>query len=67
MESTEILTKLEKLITQLNQIYMSSFLYEDSKVKRSNTEKKETFLISKMVEYFHKILSHKLNNNNLNI
>lgn len=63
MESTEVLNKLENEITQLNQIYMSSFLYEDSKVKRTNTEKKETFLISKIVKYFHKILSHKLNNN----
>ena len=65
MESNEILSKLENVITQLNQIYMSSFLYEDSKIKRTNMEKKESFIISKIVKYFHKILSHKLNNNNL--
>ena len=65
MESTEILPKLENLMTQLNQIYMSSFLYEDSKKKRTVMEEKESFLISKIVNYFHKILSHKLNNNNL--
>ena len=65
MESNEILIKLEKAITQLNQIYNSSFLYEDSKVKRNDIEKKESCLISKIVKYFHKILSNKLNNNNI--
>ena len=64
MESNKILSKLENVIKQLKEVSNSSTI--DNKEKLSEIQLKESYLISKIVKYFNKILSYNLNKNYLN-